>query len=141
MKFFFVAVVVVLSFQVNAQIVSRDSLMGTWVCTQVKELPSGELDDPTFKSSVDVMAKAYHGSTFTFGSDGKFHQTLTKTSQDFTEMLKFLDGRSWYFNSAMKRIFIGEPSENLMYIDILEENHTVYFLIVEFPLQLKMEKR
>ena len=116
--------------------------MGTWVCTEVAELPAGkEFQDPKGKEALEIMKKAYLGSTFTFGADGIFRHTVTRTSQDFSEMLKFLNGQKWYFYADRKRISIGKPAENLMGIDVVEANNSTYFLIEDFPLQLKVARK
>jgi len=142
MKIFVVISVVLFSIQVQAQIISRDSLIATWVCTEVTQLSaSKEFDDPKLKANLEIMKKAYLGSTFTFGADGKFRHTVTKTSQDFSEMLNFLNGQKWYFNSIGKSISIGEPRENLMSIDVVEANNSIYFVIKDLPLWLKMAKK
>jgi hypothetical protein len=135
-------IILAFSFRAQAQIVSRDSLVGTWVCIEVIQLSgSKEFDDPKGKAALEVMKKAYLGCTFTFGADGIFRHTLTKTSQDFSEMLKFLNGQKWYFNSAGKSISIGKPSDNLMAIDVEEANNSMYFVIHDLPLRLKMERK
>ena len=143
MKFFFIFSLILFSFQVQAQqIVSSDSLVGTWVCTEVTQLSaSKEFDDAKAKAALEIMKKAYLGSSFTFGADGIFRHTLTKTSQDFSEMLKFLNGQKWQFNSVGKSISIGRPSDNLMGIDVVETNNSIYFVIKDLPLWLKMEKK
>ena len=87
------------------------------------------------------MKKAYLSSTFTFGADGIFRHTLTKTSQDFSEMLKFLNGQPWNFNPLGKSVSIGKPGENLMGIDIVEANNSIYFVIQDLPLWLKMARK
>lgn len=141
MKFLLTIAVAMFSFQVQSQIVSRDSLVGTWVCTEVTQMPNKEFDDPKFKSAMEIMKKAYLGSTFTFGADGVFRHTLTKTTQDMTEMLNFLNGQKWYFDTLGKSISIGKPSDNLMKMDLVEANNSIYFVPDEMPLWLKVVRK
>jgi hypothetical protein len=142
MKFFVTLSAVVFSFQVQAQIVSADSLKGTWVCTEITVLSAGkEFESPKGKEMLETMKKAYLGSTFTFGADGIFQHTVTKTSQDFSEMLNFLNGQKWNFNAVGKHVSIGKPGENLMGIDVVEANNSIYFVIMDTPLWLKMSRK
>jgi hypothetical protein len=142
MKFLITLLVVVTSFQLKAQIVAADSLVGTWVCTEVKQLAiDKEFDNPKGKEIMDITKKAYLGSTFTFGADGIFRQTVTKTSQDFSEMLSFINGQKWHFNALGKSITIGPPRENIMSIDVVEAEGATYFVIKDIPLWLKMARK
>lgn len=140
MRSLFTIIIFVTTSHAHAQI-SRDSLIGSWVCTQVKELPDPELKDPSIRQSFDIIKAAYLGSTFSFGADGKFYQTLTKTKQDLSEMLKFLNGQNWYLSTTTTRVSIGLPEENIMFIDIDQQEDGVYFVVFETPLLLKMQKK
>ena len=52
MKFLVTLFVVVVSFQLKAQIVAADSLVGTWVCIEVKQLATDkEFDNPKARKS------------------------------------------------------------------------------------------
>jgi hypothetical protein len=140
MKFLFIAVSALLSFHIQAQIVSRDSVVGTWVCTEVTLMPTKDMSDPKLKSSLEIMKKAYLGSTFTFGADGIFRHTLVKPGPEFVQMLRILNGKKWYFDTPGNSISIGQPSENLMKIDVVEANNSTYF-VPDTPIWLKVERR
>lgn len=59
MRSLFTIIIFVTTSHAHAQI-SRDSLIGSWLCTQVKELPDPELKDPSIRQSFDIIKAAYN---------------------------------------------------------------------------------
>jgi hypothetical protein len=54
--------------------------------------------------------------------------------------LQFLNGKKWFFYLEKNQISIGTPKENLMHIILKQKDGSVYFLLYETPIVLKMEE-
>lgn len=141
MKHVFGIILLLITFQVQAQLNSRDSVIGTWICTEVSYLESKEFDTSAMKSQAEQERKAFLNVKFIFNANGIFKIEFPKNTKGaFAEGLAFLNNRKWFFDITQKSISIGTPQENLMRIDLKEDQKNVYFLLYETPLVLKMQQ-
>jgi hypothetical protein len=138
MKQFFTLVLLLICLQLQAQIINRDSLVGSWVCTEVT---FGE--DPDFSGAqLDRMKEQTRtgllNSKFTFGADGLFKIDYQNGGGPFAQQLPFKKREKWGYDANKKFVMIGN---NLMGLFVNEEEGNVYFLLHETPVILKMVKQ
>jgi hypothetical protein len=63
-----------------------------------------------------------------------------KPLDDVAKELQFLNSKKWFFYPEKNQVSIGIPKENLMDIFLKQKDGSVYFLLYDTPIVLKMEK-
>jgi|SRR5690606_1136058 len=127
------------SYQVRAQEIKQDDLVGDWLCKHVEIKSEIELT-PDERAFTGEMSKGFVDSHFILGVDGIFKFQFADTAPPFVKELKFLNNQRWYFDSSLSKITIGPPSENLMHIEVSRDGDKLLFHIYETPFLLYMVK-
>jgi hypothetical protein len=118
-----------------------DNIAGTWICQDVSFLDQEEYSNAPNKSNVlEQTRKGFLGSKFEFKKDNLFYLQLATDMAGMAKELKYLNGKKWFYYPDKNQIWIGALKENLMRIDIEQKDDSVYFLLYETPIVLKMKK-
>lgn len=87
-----------------------------------------------------MMRDALLSCRFEFKTDGLFYWRVPKNPAFEKELGSFLNGQKWQIDQSNKMVIIGEPKENLMQIGIYLKDGATYFVMVDMPVILFMEK-
>ncbi|NOS90859.1 MAG: hypothetical protein HOP30_02955 [Cyclobacteriaceae bacterium] len=123
----------------QAQVISRDSLMGAWVCK--KTVPGEGLSPTAPQWKLDKMNSMLIGSTMVFKKNGLFEWKFLSTAPPEAKEMQFLNGKEWIIDTVNDVIHIGKPSENLLMFSIAQEAGATYFILDDFPLKMQVEKQ
>jgi hypothetical protein len=136
MKFFLTFALLITTLQLYSQLQIRDSVIGTWLTTEVTFAEDKEFSGPELKKMQEITKIGFSESKFIFKADGMFNLVLPNATSDFAKGFS-MNNAKWTFDSAKKAIFVGR---DLMNIYLKEQNGNVYFLIDETPIVLKMRQ-
>jgi len=122
-----------------AQLPPRDSLVGKWICKEVKML-----DDPSLKTEdpkvVAQMTNVFIKSVFDFNSNGKFNLKFDQSvPKEISQGSEFLN-KNWTVDLAKGYIRIGEAKENIAQIYVKQNNNKTFFIIQDIPVLMLVER-
>ncbi|MFZ6012060.1 MAG: hypothetical protein ACOYXT_17090 [Bacteroidota bacterium] len=123
---------------IYAQSFSQEDMVGEWSCDSVTvlDVPMDAKEKPAF----EVLKKGFVNSKFSFKSDGLFTLQFPKESPSVLDGLKFVNNKKWLFDAKTSAVIIGPPNENLMQIFVKSTGGSVFFILADTPLLLKMSK-
>ena len=125
----------------QAQVISRDSLMGAWVCKKTVMAEEFTFTDAEMKIVNEKIVALLTGSTMLFKKNGLFEWKFPSNAPPGAKEMQYLNGKEWIIDTTNDVIHIGKPSENLMMFRIAQESGTTYFIIDDFPVKLQVEKQ
>jgi hypothetical protein len=140
MRILLTIITIVIFTQLQAQINHRDSVSGTWICKEISFLQDNEFKGAELERMKKMTEEGLLNSKFKFNPNGIFTIQFPYKPNEFSKSLQFLNNRKWFFDPTNSRISIGNPKENLMFLDVKEEKNSVFFLMYETPIILKMQK-
>jgi len=135
---FFLLIILLAPVYVQSQSISRDSLAGVWICQEAM-LPEGIKVPKEEIEMLNSLSPAIVNSKFLFKPNGLFEWQFQKNAPAVFQDIDFLRNQKWSIDKQ-DVIHIGDPRENLMQIAIREKAGTVYFIIADTPLLLRMRK-
>src|SRR5262249_23773463 len=123
----------VFAHNIYGQVLLRDSIVGIWICKEVKvvEAPGESIGQ---QEKIKQMMNAMQSSSFEFKADGFFVWHFLGKQNEFTQQLSFLSNHKWSVDVTESIIRIGDIKENLAGIEVLYKNGNTYFLMMETPL-------
>jgi hypothetical protein len=122
----------------HSQVLQRESLIGVWICldaSTMDNVPKEELE------AIPMLKSVFISSKFIFKSNGLFELQLPKDSPSKFKQLYFLNNRKWSIDQKESLVYIGQPSENLMQITVIQKEGAIHFFLSETPLLLLMQKQ
>lgn len=125
----------------QAQVISRDSLIGVWVCKKTVMAEGFSLTPAELKILNEKIVALLVGSAMQFKKNGSFEWKFPPNAPAIANDFKELNGKEWIIDTVNDVIHIGKPSENLLMFRIAQEAGTTYFIIDDFPVKLQVEKQ
>ena len=123
----------------NSQSIQRENLKGAWVCVEAT-IPDNLEISPEEMEAMDVLKSAIVKSKFLFNPNGLFEWQFPKGIPAVFQGLDFLNNQKWSIDANESLIYIGDPKENLMQIMVRQKAGTIYFILSDTPLLLRMNK-
>ena len=123
----------------TGQTFNREQIVGTWTCKEVsytERLPkTGETN-----TIVEKTKRGLIHAKFIFKPNGIFQVQLpVNAPKEFNE-LESMNNKMWHIKAKERMVFVGPFDEDLMTINVKSVSGSYYFLILDTPLVLKMEK-